>query len=174
MRIYLACALTHVPRDRFEAHCDLIHDLARELMKKGHTVKYALVDSDPQLAAKPFEDRARLCYLWDRRMVEESDLVVAEASYPSIGLGIEMQIAEDRGIPVLLMFSRDAKLKAEQVDYRNPDSSMHSLQLGQGYVSLMALGLPNVMRTIGYDETTSALQLVSEAVEEFDPHPKSP
>ena len=63
---------------------------------------YALVNSDPQLASKPFEERARLCYLWDRNMVEQAELIIAEASFPSTGLGIEMQIAESKGTPIIL------------------------------------------------------------------------
>jgi hypothetical protein len=91
---------------------------------------YALVNSDPQLAAKPLEERARLCYLWDRNMVEHAELVIAEASFPSTGLGIEMQIAESEGTPIILCF-RDflGTNKVENVLYENPDHSRHSLQV---------------------------------------------
>jgi hypothetical protein len=47
-------------------------------------VKYALVNSDPQLSTKPFEERAKLCYLWDREMVEESDDLLSVRA-PSFG-----------------------------------------------------------------------------------------
>lgn len=169
MHIYLACALTHVSRERFGEHSAFIHAIAGALHSQGHTVRYALVDSDPQLASKPVEDRARLCYLWDRRMVEEADLVVAEASFPSIGLGIELQIAEDRGTPIILVYSTEAGLKAADVQYTNPDKSEHHLQLGEGYVSLMALGLPNVVRSIGYQDRDTALKSIIRAVEDIDP-----
>ena len=95
MRIYIACGLTHVPRPLFANYAKFIHSLANSLREepKGHEVKYALVDSDPQLATKPFDERARLCYVWDREMVEQAEVVIAEASFPSTGLGIEMQLA---------------------------------------------------------------------------------
>jgi hypothetical protein len=95
MKIYIACGLTHVPRNLFREHTSFIHQLASELRRTddAHEVRYALVNSDPQLAAKPFGERARLCYLWDRDMVEQADLVIAELSFPSTGVGIEMQIA---------------------------------------------------------------------------------
>jgi hypothetical protein len=65
MKIYIACALTHVPRGTiFEEHIAFIHGLAETLKNAGHDVMYALVNSDPQLASKPFEERARLCYSW--------------------------------------------------------------------------------------------------------------
>ena len=73
MNIYIACALTHVPSSHFDEHVAFIHALADALREgdPGAQVKYALVNSDPQLATRPTGDRARLCYLWDRTMVEE-------------------------------------------------------------------------------------------------------
>jgi len=98
MKIYIACGLTHVPRGAiFDQHVAFIHALAGGMNSAGHEVKYALVNSDPELASKPSEERARLCYSWDRNMVEQAELVIAEASFPSTGVGIEMQIAERKG-----------------------------------------------------------------------------
>jgi hypothetical protein len=147
MKIYIACALTHVPRGAiFEEHIAFIHGLAEKLKVDGHEVMYALVNSDPQLASKPFEERARLCYLWDRNMVEQAELVIAEASFPSTGLGIEMQIAETKGIPIILCFRDFRTNKVEAVSYENPDHSQHILQVGDGFVTLMALGLPAIFK----------------------------
>src|ERR1700730_1980997 len=104
MKIYIACGLTHVPRNLFNEHIGFIHQVADTLKSAGHEVTYALVNSDPQLAERPVEERARLCYAWDRQMVENAHLVIAELSFPSTGVGIEMQIAETRGTPILLCF----------------------------------------------------------------------
>ena len=61
MKIYIACALTHLPRGAiFDEHVAFVHSLAEMLKGAGHEVMYALVNSDPQLATKPFDDRARL------------------------------------------------------------------------------------------------------------------
>jgi len=81
------------------------------------------MDSDPQLAFRVPSDRARLCYLWDRRMVEQEELVIAEASLPSLRLGIELQIAEQAGIPVIIAFQKISANKSGPAAYRNPDSS---------------------------------------------------
>ena len=168
MNIYIACGLTHVPRDEFHSYVDLIERVAARLEdSRGARVKYALRDSDPQLADMPFSDRARLCYAWDREMVEWADFVVAEASYPSTGLGIELQIACAKGIPVLLVFKRDEKHKARPIDYKTPDNVTHSLQLGEGYVSLMALGLPNVLRVMPYESSEQAQDSIEKAVDEL-------
>jgi hypothetical protein len=166
MKIYIACALTHVPRGAiFEEHVAFIHQLARELKSAGHEVMYALVNSDPQLASKPFEERARLCYLWDRNMVEQAELVIAEASFPSTGLGIEMQIAEREGTPIILCFRDFGMNKVESVSYENPDHSRHSLQVGDGFVTLMALGVPTIFKIVRYSDSRDGLAKVMSALD---------
>ena len=171
MKIYIACALTHVPRGAiFEEHVTFIHALAEKLKSAGHEVMYALVNSDPQLASKPFEDRARLCYLWDRNMVEQAELVIAEASFPSTGVGVEMQIAESKGTPIIVCFRDFGTNKVNSVVYENPDRSRHNLQVGEGFVTLMALGVPTIFKVIQYSnqqdglaKVTSALNLLAQA-----------
>lgn len=166
MKIYLACGLTHVPRSEFPAYVNLLQSLAVHLTDMhGIEVKYALHDSDPQLGQKPFADRARLCYAWDKEMVEWADLVVAEASFPSTGLGIELQIACARNTPIIVAFRLDERHKAPPVEYRTPDHDLHSLQLGEGYVSLMALGLPTITKVLSYRNDADALSKVGAAVD---------
>lgn len=130
MKIYIACGLTHVPRADFQDYVSFIHGLAANLTTDlGATVKYALKDSDPQLAQKPFAARARLCYLWDREMVEWADVLVAEASYPSTGLGIELQVAENKNIPIVVCFNNATTHRAIPVEYENPDATHHPSKL---------------------------------------------
>jgi len=170
MKIYIACGLTHVPRNLFQEHTCFIHQLAAALRQTddAHEVRYALVNSDPQLAAKPFGERARLCYLWDRDMVEQADLVIAEASFPSTGVGIEMQIAESKGTPIILCF-RDFEInKVQPVSYENPDHTRHQLQIGDGYVTLMALGVPSIFRVIRYLNSQDGVNKILETVKLLD------
>lgn len=166
MRIYLACGLTHVPRDLFPQHAAFIHGLAAALRAHppGHEVKYALINSDPQLSTKPPQERPRLCYLWDRNMVEEADLVIAEASFPSIGIGIEMQIAQQNGTPIILCFRNFGINKMAPVEYINPDATHHQLQIGEGFVSLMALGIPEITSVIRYENSQDGIEKVINAV----------
>lgn len=132
LSIYIACGLTHVPREIFRDYVEYIHALALSFRSIDgvHSVKYALVDSDPQLAAKPTDEQAALCYDWDRRMVEEADLVVADASFPSTGLGIELQIADSAGVPVIMLIGDLGTNRVKEAHYRNPDKSEHDLQIG--------------------------------------------
>jgi hypothetical protein len=165
MKVYIACALTHVPRQHFEEYVAFIHKLAGALQARpgGDDVKYALVNSDPQLAEKPFTERAKLCYLWDREMVEDSDVVIAEASFPSTGLGIEMQLAEAKGIPIVLCY-KDFGQRVTKAQYKNPDHTAHELQVGEGFVTLMAMGVPSVFRVIQYRNCTDGIAAVLEVV----------
>ena len=149
MNIYIASGLTHVPREHFENYVKSIHSIANAL--KENDVKYALVNSDPQLNDIPNNMKANYCYLWDRKMVEEADLVIAESSFPSTGLGIELQIAENVNIPVIIIY-KDFKVNhIDTVEYKNPDDRYYNLQIGEGFVSLMALGLPNIIKVIRYE-----------------------
>jgi len=166
MKIYIACALTHVPRGAiFEEHVAFIHALAEKLKSAGHEVMYALVNSDPQLALKPFEERARLCYLWDRNMVEQAELVIAETSFPSTGVGVEMQIAESKGTPIIVCFRDFGTNKVDSVSYENPDRSRHNLQVGDGFVTLMALGVPAIFKVIRYSDDQDGLAKVMSALD---------
>lgn len=167
MNIYIACALTHVPRSEFAVYSSFIHRLASAARQVNGVkdVKYALVNSDPQLAAKPFEDRAKLCYFWDRKMVEDADLVIADLTYPSTGLGIELQIAEAAGRSIIACFCDGLENRADAVVYENPDHSRHQLQIGEGYVSLMALGLPSICSLVRYSRPEDGVSRVVSALE---------
>jgi hypothetical protein len=55
-------------------------------------------------------------------MVEQADVFVADATYPSTGLGIELQIAEGRDIPVILSFHQAPETRMAPVEYVNLDS----------------------------------------------------
>ena len=159
LKIYIACSLTHVPRSFFEQYLNTIHGIANYF--GDYDVKYALVNSDPQLAAISPDEKAKYCYLWDRKMVEECDIVIAEASFPSIGLGIELQIAESQNIPIILIYNNIQSQKASPVSYKNPDNIEYRLQIGEGIVSLMALGLPNVLKVLPYENLDNCCKNLS-------------
>ncbi|HMV08072.1 MAG TPA: hypothetical protein PK325_01415 [Cyclobacteriaceae bacterium] len=165
MKIYIASGLTHVPRNMFQEYTNFIHELARTLSStQDHKVKYALVNSDPQLEEKPQLEKAKLCYLWDRKMVEEADVLIAEVSFPSTGLGIELQIAESKNIPIILCFRDYGNNKADPVSYENPDHKTHNLQIGEGFVSLMALGIPSIFKTIKYSNDSDGIENTINAI----------
>ncbi|MCH8800390.1 MAG: hypothetical protein IH963_05730 [Chloroflexi bacterium] len=128
-----------------------IKNIATVLAQESNTVvKYALKHSDPNLASYSKAERPSLCYEWDRRMVEEADLVVAEASFPSTGMGIELQIANDNNTPILLIYSDFWRNREAEKFYRTDDETRHQLQIGSGIVSIMVQGLPMVKQELLY------------------------
>lgn len=151
MNIYIACALTHVPRLLFKEYSNWVYEVSSYLSSE-HDVKFALKNSDPQLSEWPENEKAHLCYKWDREMVEKADLIIAEVSFPSTGLGIELQIAESMKIPLILCYKDYMINKADHVTYVDQSQRKHDLQIGDGYISLMALGLPNVLKVIFYGD----------------------
>jgi hypothetical protein len=170
MNVYIGCGLTHVPREFFRQYTSYIHDLAASLRSTSNCrVRYALVDSDPQLAERPRAERAKWCYEWDRQLVEQADVIVADATFPSIGLGIELQLAQEKATPIILCFEKARQNRAEPVTYTNPDHRDHELQIGDGYVTLMALGLPSVVEVIPYNSHQGAIAAISEAVRSVAP-----
>jgi hypothetical protein len=165
MNIYIACGLTHVPKEQFDRYVGFIHFLAAEIERRvGATVRYALKDSDPQLASRAEADKARLCYLWDRAMVEWAEAIVADATFPSIGLGIELQIAEQKGVPAIIAFRTADAFRAPTKAYDGADHVQHTLQIGAGYVSLMALGIPTVIKVVPYVAEQEAAEEICNAV----------
>lgn len=98
-------------------------------------------------------------------MVERADLVIAEGSFPSTGLGIEMQIAESKGTPIILCFRDFGSNKVDSVEYENPDHSRHHLQVGEGFITLMALGVPSVFKAVRYSDSKQGLADIAAALD---------
>jgi hypothetical protein len=68
------------------------------------------------------------------------------------------------GIPVIVCFKKSADHRTPAVDYDNPDHTRHTLQIGEGYVSLMALGLPTVFKVISYQTEQEGINSLVNAV----------
>jgi nucleoside 2-deoxyribosyltransferase len=104
-KIYVACSLTHATQEFRDSI---------EVLKEHIGKKYELL-SFLGLAA----GTAKEVFDYDITCVKNADFIVADCTYPSIGMGIELGYAYSLNIPVLLI----AKIEAK--------------------VALMALGLPN-------------------------------
>ena len=160
MKAYLSCPLTLVPDTVFGSFIDHVRTAVRILRDEfAFEVSYALENSDPCLADHEPHERPRLCYDWDRKMVEDADVVVAECSFPSTGAGIELQTANDAGIPIVLVYSDCWRGCTKPKPYRTEDGSPHELQIGNGIVSIMAQGLPMVKDEIRYETAESFPEL---------------
>ena len=164
MKIYLACALTHVPDSHFGEYTTYLVELAQKLKSLGHEVKCALEDSDPQLASIERSRKASLCYTWDRDMVEWAELMIAESSFPSTGMGIELQLADNSQTPIILCFHDYGLNRAKSKKYFGADGNAHNLQVGEGFISLMALGLPSLKCIVQYESELDLLNQILSAL----------
>ena len=104
MRVYLAAAMTNTDRD-----LGVVQALHEEITSRGHTVLTPQVS-----AADGIEQDARLSVgelaRRDLDLVSSSDVLVAEVSTPSHGVGIEVLAATRERIPVLLVNRRGVRV----------------------------------------------------------------
>ena len=75
-----------------------------------------------------------------------------------------MQIAETKGTPIILCFRDFGKNRVKSLSYANPDHTHHALQVGEGFVTLMALGVPTIFRSIQYFDRDDGIKRIIEAV----------
>jgi len=73
-------------------------------------------------------------------MVEAADILVAEASFSIHRLRDRASNSRTLKTPTILCYHDFGINRASPIDYENPDKTRHALQIGEGYISLMALG----------------------------------
>lgn len=166
-QVYIACSLTHVKKEHFEEYTTFIKELSRELDKIGIKSKYALRDSDPLLSNYKKKDRAKLCYEWDRNMVLESDLIIAEGSFPSIGLGMELEIANHANIPIVLIYRKYNDFNADEKKYKLDNDRVYSLEIGNRIVSVMAQGCPAIIYESIYTNSIDGINCILEYIKNY-------
>ena len=76
-------------------------------------------------------------YKRDTEMIKEADVMIAEVTNPSLGVGYELAYAENLGRPILCLFKKDAKSNLSAmvagntyntVNYIHPDEIIESVQ----------------------------------------------
>ena len=124
---YISCALSgesaHVLRAFYERIASLCEDMGfQAYVPHLHTDPGDTTDRSP-----------RDIYLTDMARVRKSDVVIAYVGSPSVSVGMELQLAAQNDIPVILLYE------------------------GDGRVSRFALGLPCVVSHIQFDDYDDAL-----------------
>ena len=103
MRIYFAGSIRGGREDR-EVYAQIIEYLKQYGEVLTEHVCYSAVthDGDPGLACEEI-------YARDMEWLKSADVVVAEVSTPSLGVGYEVCYAAEAGIPVLCLFRSNGK-----------------------------------------------------------------
>lgn len=97
-KIYVGCSLAHAPAE----FIDGIMALKNELRKHHEIMDFVgLGDHDPR---KVFE--------WDTNCVKTCDCFIADATYPSTGLGIEIGLAIEHKKSILAIAKKGAKVSS--------------------------------------------------------------
>jgi hypothetical protein len=167
-QVYIGSALTHLPSAIFSEYKTLIvgiADMIEDIFQCK--VRYALEDSDPFLPKYNIPKRPAECYRMDRELAEQCDLFIAEASFPSTGLGQELQIVAYNNKPAILIYKNYGNNLAEKKDYRTKSGEGHTIELGNKIVSVMVQGNPAIKREILYKNKDECIQQVKEFILEY-------
>lgn len=104
--IYVGCALTHAPQ-AFKADIDLFKDKLRPYAK----VLDFLGQAHPNVE-EVFET--------DISYVRKCDLMIANVTHPSIGLGVEFGVAVENKKPIITLAYKDAQVSRFVYGYNYP------------------------------------------------------
>ena len=96
IKVYVACALTHVPSGQKQSFTSLLDEVKGELKKKGYTV----IDF---LSAVKKNPEPKEVYNYDVECLKSADCLLALGDYPGTGLGYEIgYTTELRKIPTMV------------------------------------------------------------------------
>ena len=79
----------------------------------------------------------------------------------------DFSAAEYSNIPIIMLVGELGINRVEKVKYQNPDNKFNHLQIGEGIVSLMALGIPSVKRIVPYKHFSKAVNDVIKLIYEY-------
>tara|TARA_Y100000310_G_C20701809_1_gene830656 strand:- start:8885 stop:9325 length:441 start_codon:yes stop_codon:yes gene_type:complete len=83
--------------------------LTKQVFSDTHTQEEPVRDMDGKIATT--ED----IYTQDKLLMDKADVLVADITTPSTGVGYEIGLAEARNIPILVIFRNDGKRKSAVV-----------------------------------------------------------
>ncbi len=132
--LFLGAASSNVPEPSRGEYQSYVKELVRILADfevLGGVTTPAPIDRSKDLRS----DDKRL-YQWYRDQILSADLFLAEMTHPSFGLGIELEIAAEGNVPIIVT------------------SVSHS---ANARISRMVLGLPGIAHIISYSSYQKAL-----------------
>ena len=100
MKIYFACSISGGRKDE-----EIYKKLVKVMISMGIEVPTAHI-AETGIEEIDALEKAEDIYQRDVNWIEESDLLVAEVSTPSHGVGYEIGYALDQGMPVLCLYNK--------------------------------------------------------------------
>jgi hypothetical protein len=133
MNIYFACSITGGRDDQA-----VYQTIVAALQSDGHEVPTALLATPQVMALEGIVDPMEV-YRRDAAWIEGCDLLVAEVSTPSHGVGYEIGYALGRGKPVLCLHRQGVNVSKmilgnqdpnlHLLVYQTPDEAVHALRV---------------------------------------------
>lgn len=138
MRIYFSCSLTGGRQDQ-----PIYAGMVRHLQGTGHEVLTAHL-ADPEVMVLDGLLDPLAVYERDTAWIKECDVVIAEVSTPSHGVGFEIAFALGRGKPVFCFFRAGARVSKMITGNRSPGFEVRAYDDPDHAASLMDAGLASL------------------------------
>jgi nucleoside 2-deoxyribosyltransferase len=102
-KVFFSCSMRggygRVAQEELRKIPDLIEELGMEVISR-HQTQEDFIENESRLTEQQIHDR-------DYRWLREADLVIAEITNPSLGVGAEIADAVHLGIPVLAIYKKE-------------------------------------------------------------------
>lgn len=141
MRIYFSCSLTGGRQDQ-----PIYAGMVRHLQDAGHVVLTAHL-ADPEVMVLDGRLDPVAVYERDSAWIRECEVVIAEVSTPSHGVGFEIAYALGQGKPVICFYQAGTRVSKMITGNRAPGFRVHSYDDPAQVGSLMDEGIAALQRT---------------------------
>ncbi len=131
MNIYFACSITGGRQDEL-----VYQKLVASLQRDGHHVPTALLAS-PEVMPLEGVVTPQDVYTRDVRWISECDLLLAEVSTPSHGVGYEIGYALAMGKPVLCLYHRGRKVSKMILGNPDPQLTVQTYETAEQAVQVL-------------------------------------
>jgi nucleoside 2-deoxyribosyltransferase len=122
MKIYFACSITGGREDQ-----DVYAEIVNQLLAAGHEVPTAILASPEVMLDEGALEPAEV-YQRDVNWIANCDVLVAEVSTPSHGVGYEIAYALGLGKPVFCCYYQDAKVSKMILGNSDPNLELCGYQ----------------------------------------------
>lgn len=143
--------MTYLPKSHLKKYILFIQSLGRMIEESGFAhAKYAFRDTDPFMTNLSPSKIPEFCYKTNAGYIKSSTCIIAEVSFPSTGVGIELQIAEQYRIPIIVVYKKQNISKIKNKYYSLEDNGKYKLYTRTDGVSVVVYGLSSIKKEIQY------------------------
>lgn len=120
MKLYFSCSVTG---GRTQA--EVYQELVAEMLTLGHEVPTAHLSDSDIVEQESLSDPAEI-YARDMHWLHDSDVIVAEVTTPSHGVGYEIAMAVNQAKPVLCLYEEGCRVSKILTGNSSPNFEIHA------------------------------------------------